>query len=140
MNCPRDGAPLQSVKLLGMELDKCHHCDGLWLDRGEIERLAASKTTDVEEKLEAQYGDPVVETADVTQFMRCPRCAGRLQQVRYTYVHPIKIDRCESCFGMWVDDGELNTIIGEKKQIDEVTAPSRLRAWVRAIEKQFRGG
>jgi uncharacterized protein len=137
MNCPRDGALLQAVKILGVELDKCHHCDGLWLDRGEMERLAAAKVTDLEEKLETQYGDPVVEAAVVKGYMQCPRCDGRLQQVRYTYAHPIKIDRCESCLGVWVDQGELDTIIGEKKEIDEASEPNRLRMWVRSIQKQF---
>ena len=44
--CPVDGATLVPVERQGIEIDHCPSCRGIWLDRGEldkiIERSAAS--------------------------------------------------------------------------------------------------
>lgn len=138
MKCPRDGTALDRVNVLGTELDKCHHCDGLWLDHGEMDRLAAAKVSDVEDRLERQYGDPKVEPGEVSDYMRCPRCEGRLQRAQYTYIKPVKIDRCESCLGVWVDDGELDAIVSEKSGLDEAYAPGRLKLLLRSMSRAFK--
>ncbi|MFO7899292.1 MAG: zf-TFIIB domain-containing protein [Planctomycetota bacterium] len=120
MKCPRDGTELSKVEVLGLELDKCHHCDGIWFDRGELERIRDAGVEGVEEVLERKYGDPATEKGEVEGYMRCPRCGdARLQRQHYTYANPVKIDRCERCHGVWVDDTELDAIVGEKKNLDE---------------------
>lgn len=41
MNCPLClDQTLQAHHRHGMEIDICPHCKGVWLDRGELERLA----------------------------------------------------------------------------------------------------
>jgi hypothetical protein len=40
--CPRCGAALVPVPYRGVELDKCSRCEGVWLDCGELERVAAA--------------------------------------------------------------------------------------------------
>lgn len=40
MKCPKCGWDLEQMKLHGVDVDKCHHCGGLWLDEGELETLA----------------------------------------------------------------------------------------------------
>ena len=49
MKCPRDGTILAPVKIYGIELDKCHKCDGIWCDRGELEDLRERAEPEVEE-------------------------------------------------------------------------------------------
>ena len=39
--CPRDGTPLQAVEAQHVTIDKCPTCEGIWLDKGELELLAA---------------------------------------------------------------------------------------------------
>jgi len=39
--CPKCGAVLVAVPYRGSELDKCSRCQGVWLDVGELEQLAA---------------------------------------------------------------------------------------------------
>ena len=41
--------------------------------------------------------------------MKCPKCGGELQEVVF---HGIKIDRCTSCDGVWLDEGELEKLAG----------------------------
>ena len=136
MKCPRDGTELVRVTIAGIELDKCHKCDGLWFDFGEMERLRDSELTDVERMLEKQYGDPAYEEGETSDFMRCPRCENaRLQGCHYTFMTPIRIDRCEGCFGFWLDKGELETIIGEKRDLQSRTEPGSLRSFARSLAK-----
>ncbi len=40
MNCPACQTPLSPVLLLQTEVDRCLSCGGLWLDEGELMRVA----------------------------------------------------------------------------------------------------
>lgn len=37
--CPNDNSPMQEVQRNGVTLDICPTCRGVWLDRGELEKL-----------------------------------------------------------------------------------------------------
>lgn len=37
--CPNDDAPMQTVERAGVHFDMCPTCRGVWLDRGELEKL-----------------------------------------------------------------------------------------------------
>ena len=39
MNCPIDGTPLQMADRQGIEVDYCPTCRGVWLDRGELDKI-----------------------------------------------------------------------------------------------------
>lgn len=39
MKCPFDGEPLQVVNRSGVEIDWCSTCKGVWLERGELDKL-----------------------------------------------------------------------------------------------------
>lgn len=39
--CPRDGTQLVEVERGGVSIDACPTCRGIWLDRGELEKLIA---------------------------------------------------------------------------------------------------
>lgn len=140
MKCPRDGAKLAPVMIGAIEIDKCHQCDGLWFDPGELERIQKMDRTDFEDQIEQQYGNPTVEPGETDGYMRCPRCdEGRLNEVTYTFVKRVKIDRCDTCFGVWIDDDELDAILGEKKDLEKVANSGRLGAFLRAIGGKLGG-
>ena len=135
MKCPRDGTRLQRVEVMGIELDKCNKCDGIWFDRGELERLRDIKIDDVEEVIERRYGKPQYEPGTVDGYMICPTCEdnARLIRFHYTYMNPVDVDRCEKCLGIWLDRGELGAIIGEKKQLDKIEEPVKLKKFLQAM-------
>jgi len=39
MNCPTDGTVLVMSERSGVEIDYCPTCRGVWLDRGELDRI-----------------------------------------------------------------------------------------------------
>jgi Zn-finger nucleic acid-binding protein len=39
MNCPIDGTRLEMSERNGIEIDYCPSCRGVWLDRGELDKI-----------------------------------------------------------------------------------------------------
>ena len=47
MKCPIDNATLQMTSREGIEIDYCPECRGVWLDRGELDKLIERSSADV---------------------------------------------------------------------------------------------
>jgi hypothetical protein len=45
MWCPKCGMQLVEIDYRGIKVDKCSACEGIWLDAGEIEAIAALDKT-----------------------------------------------------------------------------------------------
>jgi Zn-finger nucleic acid-binding protein len=60
MNCPLcTDQQLQVTHRVGVEIDICPQCRGIWLDRGELDRLAEAATRPAQASSGAQHRDPV---------------------------------------------------------------------------------
>ena len=44
MKCPIDGAELKMTERQGVEIDYCPQCRGVWLDRGELDKIIEKAT------------------------------------------------------------------------------------------------
>lgn len=44
--CPNDNAAMQTLERSGVQFDMCPNCRGVWLDRGELEKLMAAAAED----------------------------------------------------------------------------------------------
>ncbi len=40
MRCPKCGMDLSEIDYKGITIDKCFHCNGIWLDAGELETIS----------------------------------------------------------------------------------------------------
>lgn len=47
MKCPTDGATLVMSERSGIEIDYCPDCRGVWLDRGELDKIIDRAASDV---------------------------------------------------------------------------------------------
>jgi len=45
MKCPKCGMELIEIDYKHIKVDKCSHCDGVWLDAGEMETVATMDKT-----------------------------------------------------------------------------------------------
>jgi Zn-finger nucleic acid-binding protein len=45
MNCPNDNETLVMSERSGIEIDYCPKCRGIWLDRGELDKLIEKNAT-----------------------------------------------------------------------------------------------
>lgn len=43
MKCPKCGGSLNEVTFRGIRIDRCSNCSGVWLDEGELEKLAGAE-------------------------------------------------------------------------------------------------
>lgn len=93
--CPRE---LCEIEQNLVALDCCPGCNGLWFDRGELEKLA--RIDDVFSKLDK--GVPV-ESVELS----CPRCANALSKHATEETIGVSIERCPDCGGIWLDRAEL---------------------------------
>ena len=47
MTCPVDGATLVMSERSGIEIDYCPSCRGVWLDRGELDKIIERNAADM---------------------------------------------------------------------------------------------
>lgn len=52
--CPNCDGSMQAVQRAGVEFDMCPRCRGVWLDRGELEKLMVIER----EETQAAYAEP----------------------------------------------------------------------------------
>ncbi len=57
-------------------------------------------------------------------WMRCPKCGAELDEIEF---RGVKIDKCLSCGGAFLDDGELEDLAGKP-------------GWFEAMRSFFSGG
>lgn len=63
MHCPRcENVTLDELDRNGVTVDRCATCRGIWLDRGELEKLIARATAEIETSAQARA--PVPHTTD----------------------------------------------------------------------------
>lgn len=56
MKCPNDNTTLIMTERSGVEIDYCPECRGVWLDRGELDKIIERSTQQVRGKQTNQYG------------------------------------------------------------------------------------
>ena len=59
------------------------------------------------EKRQAKLLAEERERARALHFMKCPKCGMQLEEIAFGNV---RIDKCFSCEGLWLDKGELEVI------------------------------
>ena len=111
LECPRDGATMDENHMGESILDVCGKCGGQFFDTGEMFGAFGMKA------------DPSLwdrdETAGAVREgkIKCPRCNKMMlmQDVKHES-DKVEIDRCGHCGGIWLDKGEVDTImsIGSK--------------------------
>jgi hypothetical protein len=43
MHCPKCGQKLETININNVEVDRCFHCSGVWLDEGELEKISSAE-------------------------------------------------------------------------------------------------
>src|SRR5262245_40455334 len=102
--CVKCESVLDRGTYAGVEVDLCPSCGGLWLDKGEIEKLGKAGGADVGELKMMLLGDPKSKPVPSDLTSACPACTGTLKEV---VLGPVKVDFCAQCGGLWLDRGEL---------------------------------
>lgn len=80
MKCPVDGTELLMAERLGVEIDYCPRCRGVWLDRGELDKIIEKATP----AIELEDPDPYLGAPDLPPSPPMPEPrAERVSEPRY---------------------------------------------------------
>ena len=103
--CPDDRSQLEVRTIHGIEVDICPNCGGIWLDRGEINRLRKLSTNEVKD-----FETVPIHTGDSRPSSgACPACSKSLHPFRYANGHAT-LSTCEGLCGLWLPEQELDKI------------------------------
>jgi Zn-finger nucleic acid-binding protein len=84
--------------------DVCEACGGLWLDKGELDKVADQVDGDIE------YCSTEVSATPASDKV-CPRCPSEhLLKVKFLGDDAIILERCDNCGGFWLDGGQIDQI------------------------------
>jgi Zn-finger nucleic acid-binding protein len=144
--CPRCDLSLNELTKTGVTVDLCVNCRGMWLDRGELEKLLVRPGVPERKKgrtvqcTETSSGVPTRTVWPATRThgegtLRCPRCAKPLREARRDGV---RLDTCAGCHGVWLDCGELERIKARRWELQHDGAyddvdPGKLIRWGRPV-------
>ena len=103
MNCPRCDGELVLEDYLGIEVDKCNGCGGMWLDYEELDQL--EDTVYAEDELK---GTTVYRSNPST--MNCPKCGKQMKKFNYRF-YDLELDYCDEQHGWWLDKGEEERVL-----------------------------
>jgi Zn-finger nucleic acid-binding protein len=106
--CVKCTSVLDKATIADVEVDLCPKCGGIWLDKGEITRLAAmadDTLADLRGALLGHQGPPPVPADTKTP---CPACDGMLKEV---VLGPVVVEYCPQCHGIFLDRGELDQAV-----------------------------
>jgi uncharacterized protein len=70
-------------------------------------RQEAERRRRVAAELQAQSIAEERESARALHFMKCPKCGMQLEEMAF---RDVRVDKCFSCEGIWLDKGELQTL------------------------------
>lgn len=116
MNCLNCAAEMTNVQVAtkknSISYDICESCGSLWLDSGELDKMAFQ----VEGSIEYCEAEKNPETED--QPKKCPRCDdSTLDKVKFLESDTLFLHRCPNCGGFWLDAGQLNLVDAELARI-----------------------
>ena len=97
LRCPDDGHLLRIHNEAAVSFAACRHCHGLWF--GPDALLPASPRADIPRASQRWTKQSAKAKRD------CPQCRLTLRTER---IDRLEIERCPTCFGVWLDAGEYD--------------------------------
>lgn len=90
------------------DVEVCPHCQGMWLDLHELDKLEDTAFADDNRK------GSLIHFQAKTSFL-CPHCEKSLEEFEYR-LYNLKLDACtENSHGFWLDAGEDERVMEAMK-------------------------
>lgn len=110
MNCPVCQQALKSTLVQSIPLDVCNVCGGIWLDRGELPKIALADISTLD--LPMTHRNLSLQN----QPKHCPRDQMPLRKKTFIEDQAV-VDECPKCAGIWVDHlKEFLQVVSDFKQ------------------------
>lgn len=142
VDCPLCKCVLKETVYADETVDVCPRCSGMWLDKGQFEKLTSARSASQDTTVPFAFQKPLMEPPRA--YMPCPCCRGLMVRRNFRYISGIIFDWCGE-HGAWFDDKELDHVRSfvanggiDKAQDREITrnadAVGALEAKVRTLE------
>jgi Zn-finger nucleic acid-binding protein len=127
MLCPVCKDPMIVLELEQIEIDFCSSCEGIWLDAGELELLLET------EEDRSRLSSMLIEDNSVKEkSYECPICNKKMKKVFVGEERKILIDKCKKNHGLWLDKGELKSVI-------ELSSQNKDSKVINLLKQMFEG-
>lgn len=141
LNCHR---PLLNVQeshfFRRLTYDVCDGCGGMWLDRGELDKIAFQTPGSVEaSSVNMLHEELKIAPHPYEPFPpKCLHCTDQtMVKMHFMGEARILLDYCEKCGGLWVDGGELTKINQYIHWFDSKAKPSKFGRFLHHAHSSF---
>ncbi|MDD5433489.1 MAG: zf-TFIIB domain-containing protein [Candidatus Pacebacteria bacterium] len=121
MKCPiHQEQEMKKAMFYNTQVDYCPICLGVWFSKDEL-RQAKDQADKTLQWLDVDLWEEPTKFQVSPTHKICPQDFVPLYQINYNHSQ-IKVDICNSCFGIWLDRGEFKKIISylKQKKVDEI--------------------
>ena len=129
MYCSGCGGGLAQTQYLGVDIDMCPECGGVWLEDGRLKDLIDSARRGLPSKSieNATTFRPSFRLSeqDHRRIVKCPWCIGILRPVNYTSSSGVAIYTCINNHGVWVPKDNLERLLLFLHVWDSYLKPAR---------------
>ncbi len=101
MECPKCAVELEPSEDDQVTLARCGTCNGIWIDVADLNRVLLRHNLSGLEKI---GGHPNLEEL----AGQCPQCQVDLVVIEGGHHRSLRYDTCESCGGIWLEQGLAN--------------------------------
>lgn len=143
--CPRCNTPLSAGTYASARVFRCDNCAGIALGQASILPVLEKLAVVMYESVSINYSAPIIE--DTTPVLSCPECHSQMERHGYMGSKQLMMDSCPSCTLVWLDPGELSTMVSMYVRLDKNLANMKmayqpsdlvgLQMTLRAVEQAF---
>ena len=142
VECPLCTIKTDIIRLLGIELDYCSNCSGIWFDKGEVAKLqdAVLDNSICGEMASALKVLPALNhDLDRRKYLDCPVCCLPMSHKTYVEVSGIVLDRCAS-HGTWIEKEGLARILDilDSGKLEELRSRAKMLKEQKLMERLSR--
>jgi Zn-finger nucleic acid-binding protein len=128
MICPRDGSQTEPQRHGEATVDTCPQCAGMFLDSGELNKVADPIPGDLEYSTLDQDS---FDHPDQRPLIPCPNCGHEpMSKVEFNIESGLILDYCTSCRGFWLDGDELERINATVRELNETAREVHDPPWL----------
>ena len=103
ISCPNCGSVMERKDHPDIATDVCSNCNGVFLDRGELNTMAVGMAGDIEYCSIDEEGH-----ADKFEPRACPKCPDqKMRKINFLRFSNLIFDYCPTCSGFFFDKGEI---------------------------------
>ena len=114
VKCPKCGEKMKETPFTGVRVESCNKCKGYWFEKGEL-RKAKDKKEEGIKWMDVDLWEKEENFNISKDKKECPDCGVPLYEVNYGD-SKVKVDVCNLCEGVWLDEGEFKKIVNYLKK------------------------